>query len=162
MRRFYFRHMQASSLTTALVAGLGAALMIAAIFYLGDLIKSPMIVASFGATAVLLFATPASPVSQPINVIGGHMVSACIGLALAGIMIDNHWLAGLSVGLSVSAMMLLRIVNPPAGATGLVAYLTHPGWMFLFFPVLIGSIALIVIASVFHHARGVEYPIMPK
>ena len=162
MRRFYFRHMPASGWVAAGVAALGATLMIAGVLYLGDITQQTMMVASFGATAVLLFATPNSPVSQPINVVGGHVIAAAIGLTLAAILPDNHLLAGLAVGLSIAAMMLLRIINPPAGATGLVAYLTHPGWMFLLFPVLFGSVALILFATVFHRLRGVEYPLPPK
>ncbi len=162
MKRFYFRHVQPSGPLSSLMACAGASLMIAAVLYLGDVVQAPMIVASFGATAVLLFATPASPVSQPINVVAGHFIAAGIGLVLAKCLVDNHVLAGLSVGLSIGAMMLLRITNPPAGATGLVAYMTHPGWMFLLFPVLFGCIALIIFATVFHRLRGVEYPLAPK
>lgn len=162
MRRYFFRHMQASGLQSACLAGLGAAVVIAAVLHLGDVFQTPMMVASFGATAVLLFATPTSPVSQPVNVIAGHAVSALIGLCLVAIRPDSHILAGLSVGLSIAAMMVLRIVNPPAGATGLVAYLTHPGWSFLLFPVIAGSIVVIALATVLHRLRGIEYPLHPK
>lgn len=154
--------MQAPGFRHAFLAGLGAALVIAAVLHFGDVIQMPMMVASFGATAVLLFATPTSPVSQPANVIAGHVLSAFIGLCLVAIRPDNHMLAGLSVGLAIFAMMILRIVNPPAGATALVAYLTNPGWIFLLFPVLSGSIVLIALATVLHRLRDIEYPLQPK
>lgn len=154
--------MPASGWKAAAVACLGATVMISGVLYLGDVLKQTMMVASFGATAVLLFATPHSPVSQPINVVGGHMIAAAIGLLLAALWPDSHVLAGFAVGLSIAAMMVLRIINPPAGATGLVAYLTHPGWMFLLFPVLCGSVALVLFAMLFYRFRGVEYPLPPK
>ena len=117
-----------------------------------------MLVAPFGATCVLLFATPASPVSQPINVVGGHVLSAAIGLALHFLFPASFVAEGLAVGLAVSAMMLTRLVHPPAGATALVAYLTATSWWFILFPVAVGSVALVAIAAIYHRFTKATYP----
>lgn len=154
--------MPAFGFKLALVAGIAAAAVIAGVLHIGDVFGVPMMVASFGATAVLLFATPTSPVSQPVNIIAGHFVAALVGLSLVAILPDNYFLAGLSVGVSITVMMVLGIVNPPAGATGLVTYLSNPGWWFLIFPVLCRSVVLVAFATMFLRLRGIEYPIEPK
>jgi CBS-domain-containing membrane protein len=58
-------------------------------------------------------------------------------------------------------MMLLRLVNPPAGATALVAYGSGAGWWFVAFPVAAGSVALVLFASLYHHVTGGVYPAHP-
>jgi len=158
MDRFIHRHLPHSTWPMALLAGLGSALGVGLLGYLSEITTFIMLVAPFGATCVLLFASPASPVSQPVNVVAGHVLGAVIGLLLHFIMPGSFIAEGLSVGLAVSAMMLLRIVHPPAGATALVAYLTATSWWFVLFPVAVGSIGLVIIAAIFHPVTKVTYP----
>lgn len=154
-----FRHQPHSNARNRWLALVGGTVAIAALLYATDFTHMPMMVASFAATCVLLFAAPTAIVSQPINVIGGHMVSCAIGLLCAWAWPDSHIAAGLAVGLSITAMMALRVVNPPAGATALVAYTAGGGWWFFVFPVSVGSVALVLFAVAYHRATGGTYPL---
>ena len=162
MRRFIYRHQPKSSLRSVVLAGLGAAIAIA-ILALASSYFSVMLMAPLGATCVLVFGFPSSPFSQPANVVGGHLLSAAIGLGAHFAMPGDLLMDGVAVGLAVSAMMLFRIVHPPAGATALLAYLTATSWSFLVFPVLTGSVVLVIIASIYHRVVKSTYPnTLPK
>ena len=87
---------------------------------------STLVVASMGASAVLLFAVPHGPLSQPWALIGGHMVSAFIGVSCATLVPDTITAAALAVGLAIGAMHLLRCIHPPGGATALAAVVSGP------------------------------------
>ncbi|MDE2445365.1 MAG: HPP family protein [Alphaproteobacteria bacterium] len=158
MKRFVFRHQPHASLKTSILAGVGAMLAVAAFGLLSDVSQTPWLFAPFAATCVLIFGFPSSALSQPANVIGGHMVSALIGLGLHLLLANHFAVAGLAVGLSISVMMIARIAHPPAGATALVAYLTASNWMFLVMPVLTGSVALVVMGMGYHLAVKAAYP----
>jgi CBS-domain-containing membrane protein len=153
MDRFIHRHLPHSTWLAALLAGLASALVVGLLGYISEITTFIMLAAPFGATCVLLFGMPTSPVSQPVNVL-----AATIGLVLHFLMPGSFLAEGLSVGLAVSAMMLLRIVHPPAGATALVAYLTATSWWFILFPIAVGSIALVIVAAIFHPVTKVTYP----
>jgi CBS-domain-containing membrane protein len=141
-------------------AGLGGLLAIGAIAWLSHIIGNPLLMAPFGATCVLLFSVPNSPLSQPANVIGGHLVSTAIGLMLRMLLPVDWWSLGLAVGLAIAVMAALRVTHPPAGADPLVVFFDNPGWVYLGLPVVLGSLALIVIAWLFHRLPPrVVYPI---
>jgi CBS-domain-containing membrane protein len=116
--------------------------------------------APFGATCVLMFSLPASPLSQPANVIGGHIISTAIGLTLHTFLPLDWWSMGLAVGIAITAMSILRITHPPAGADPLVIFLSSPGWDYLIFPVAMGSVVRGVTAWLFHRIPPkVNYPL---
>jgi len=106
------------------------------------------LVASFGATAVLVYAAPASPLAQPRNVVVGHLLSALLGVCVSKAFSGRvHWLAcGLSVGLAVSAMGLTGTTHPPAGATALIAVMQSQSWLFIAMPIGTGACILVVTA----------------
>jgi CBS-domain-containing membrane protein len=158
MDRFIHRHLPHSTWPTALLAGLGSALGVGLLGYLSEITTFIMLAAPFGATCVLLFGMPASPVSQPVNVVAGHVMAGIIGLVLHLIFPSSFVAEGLAVGLAVSGMMLLRIVHPPAGATALVSYLTATSWWFILFPIAVGSIALVLVAAIYHRLTKMTYP----
>ncbi len=158
MERFIHRHLPHSTWPTALLAGVGSAVGIGLLGYVSEITTFIMLVAPFGATCVLLFGMPASPVSQPVNVVAGHILAATIGIALHFLFPSSFIAEGLSVGLAVSGMMLLRIIHPPAGATALVAYLTATSWWFVLFPVAVGSVALVLVAAIYHRFTKITYP----
>lgn len=114
--------------------------------------------APFGASCVLLFSVPDSPLSQPMNVIGGHMVASVIGLALAMVLPDAWWAGALGVGLAIGVMAALRVTHPPAGADPLVILALQPGWSFLILPVGLGAVALVAVAFAYHRFTGHVYP----
>jgi CBS-domain-containing membrane protein len=105
---------------------------------------------------VLLFAVPHGPLSQPWALIGGHTVSAFVGVACALLVPDLFLAAALAVGLAIGAMHVLRCIHPPGGATALTAVIGGPavhalGFQFLFTPVLLN--ATIILGT----AVGVNY-----
>ena len=113
------------------------------------------IIPSMGATAVLLFAAPNVPFSQPWNVFGGHIISAVIGVACYQLMPDIHIAAAASVGLAIWAQYYLRCIHPPGGATALAAVIggsqIHDlGYLYVITPVLINTVVILVIAIGFN------------
>jgi CBS domain-containing membrane protein len=122
--------------------------------YLG-LNASASLVASMGASAVLLFAVPHGPLSQPWAVFGGHLVSAVIGVACAGLQANPILAAALAVALAISAMYYLRCIHPPGGATALTAVAggeaVHAlGFHFVLTPVLLNVLVILLVAMVFN------------
>ncbi|OXT02928.1 HPP family protein [Notoacmeibacter marinus] len=159
MFSFMTRHQPSQSFRSVILAGIGGLLAIAIIGALTIYSPSPLLMAPFGASCVLLFSLPASLLSQPANVIGGHLVASSIGLALRFMLPDVWWAAALAVGLAIAFMAIFRLTHPPAGADPLVIFAADPALDYLFFPVLSGSCVLVLVASVFHRASGVTYPI---
>lgn len=110
-----------------------------------------MIIASMGASAVLLFAVPHSALSQPWAVIGGNVISALIGVTCAHLVVDPFFAAALAVGISIATMYYLRCLHPPGGATALVAVLggdaVHQlGYGFALTPVLVNTLIILAAA----------------
>jgi CBS-domain-containing membrane protein len=158
MKRFIHRHQPPANLRSILLAGLGAAFAVGLLALVTDHSTLLLLMAPFGASAVLLFAAPAAHLSQPANLIGGHVMAAAIGLAAFSLLPAGFAASACAVGLAVAAMVAFRIVHPPAGATALVAA-TAKGWGFLFFPVLSGSLLLVLIAWAYHRSSGTPYPL---
>ena len=123
----------------------------------------PWIVAPMGASAVLLFAVPASPLAQPWSIAGGNFVSAVVGAVVAQIVPDPAIAAAVAVSLAILTMSLLRCLHPPGGAAALGAVLG--GYALLsehvvefLFVVLINSLLLVSIGWLFHRFSGHSYP----
>jgi|TARA_B110000967_G_C18848073_1_gene543072 CBS-domain-containing membrane protein len=101
---------------------------------------------SFGSSALILFVFHDSEFAKPKNVFFGHLISICIGILF------NHYLGisfislGLSVGVCVTVMMYLKIVHPPAAANPLIAIFADVSYDFILFPVVSGSVVLIILA----------------
>ena len=122
--------------------------------YLG-LGGSAGLVASMGASAVLLFAVPHGPLSQPWAVFGGHLVSAVIGVACVKLNAQPFVAAALAVALAISAMYYLRCIHPPGGATALTAVAggdaVHTlGFHYVLTPVLLNVCVILVVAMLFN------------
>ncbi|MDR6788784.1 CBS domain-containing membrane protein [Sphingomonas sp. BE138] len=154
-----------------LIACLGAALCLALTFLVcarlplsqADL---PIIVAPLGASAVLVFAVPASPLAQPWPVIGGNTLSALVGVAAYHLIPQTALAAGVAVGAAILAMSLLRCLHPPGGAAALTAVIGSPGihaagWMFALAPVGVNSLALVALGICYHRMTGHGYPHRP-
>lgn len=115
------------------------------------------IVASMGASAVLLYAAPHGPLSQPWPVIAGHGVSAFIGVACAQWVHHPLIAAACAVGLSIGAMHQLRCIHPPGGATAFTAVMGGPtvhglGFSFVLFPVLTNAVVMVLLAVLINWA----------
>ena len=110
--------------------------------------------APFGATCVLLFAVPTSPLAQPRNIIAGHFISAAVGLATLYSFGDSYLVMSLAVGSAIFLMQYFRAVHPPAGANPIVIALAGTSlvdWTFLFTPVLVGSVALVFVGAMLNN-----------
>ncbi len=124
------------------------------------------LVAPMGASAVLIFAVPASPLAQPWSVIGGNVVSALVGVAVAALVPSPAIASGLALGGAILAMSLLRCLHPPGGAAALTAVIGGPavaaaGWMFPIVPVGINAVILTVTGVLFHTMSRHSYPHRP-
>jgi CBS-domain-containing membrane protein len=122
--------------------------------YLG-LNGSTGLVASMGASAVLLFAVPHGPLSQPWAVFGGHLVSAVIGVACVKLIAQPLAASALAVALAISAMYYLRCIHPPGGATALTAvaggHAVHTlGFHYVLTPVLLNVCIILAVAMLFN------------
>ncbi len=128
----------------------------------------PLIVAPMGASAVLLFAVPASPLAQPWSIIGGNTISALMGIIAAYFIRDPIIATGVGVSLAIGAMSFTRCLHPPGGAAALTAVLGGPvvaGWGFLFpfVPVALNSCILVGLGLLFHKLSKRNYPhVVPK
>jgi CBS-domain-containing membrane protein len=130
----------------------GGTLAIASMAALGHLTGSPLIIAPFGASSVLVFGAPESPFAQPRNLVLGHLLSAAVGLAVFLSFGVGAWQMGLSVGFAIAVMQLARCVHPPAGADPLVIMLSgNVSISFLLVPVLAGVCLLLIIALLFNN-----------
>lgn len=123
----------------------------------------PLIVAPMGASAVLLFAVPASPLAQPWPIIGGNTISALIGVAVMQALPDPLLAAGIAVAFAIIAMSLTRSLHPPGGAAALTAVVggsavTHAGFLFPFLPVALNSVLLVFLGVIFHKLTRRAYP----
>lgn len=142
-----------------LLSALGAFLGIAATYWVShwylDAHSALMMLASMGASAVLLFAVPHGALSQPWPLLGGHLVSAFMGISCYKLLGDSFWAAPLAVGLAVGSMHYLRCIHPPGGATALTAVIGGEGvyalgFKMMLFPVLINVLVILFIAIVFN------------
>ena len=112
---------------------------------------APLLVASMGASAVLLFAVPHGQLSQPWPVLVGHVVSAAIGVACVVALGPTYPTAAVAVGLTILAMHLLKSIHPPGGATALTAVLGGPavvdlGFRFVVVPVALNAVLMVLLA----------------
>jgi CBS domain-containing membrane protein len=126
----------------------------------------PVIVAPLGASAVLVFAVPASPLAQPWSVIGGNIISTLVGVTIYRLVPDTALAAGLAVGSAIAVMSLLRCLHPPGGAAALTAVIgpanIHAaGYGLVLFPIGINSLVLVLAGIAFHRATRRNYPHRP-
>tara|TARA_Y100000815_G_scaffold241419_1_gene237663 strand:- start:5374 stop:6459 length:1086 start_codon:yes stop_codon:yes gene_type:complete len=144
------------------MVGLG----IAGLFTLSSTIGSEtglFLIAPFGATSVLLFAVPNSPLAQPWSAVVGNTVAALVSLAVCMVVHDPVLRTATSVGLAVCVTILCRAVHPPAGAVAMTVALSPDavrelGFKFAITPVAFGTIILVVVAAIYARLTGRRYP----
>ncbi len=120
---------------------------------------SPWLVAPVGASAVLVFAVPASPLAQPWSVVGGNTVTALMGLLACNLIPDPVLAASAAVGLAIAAMFALRCLHPPGGAMALLVVLTHTkAPLFALFPAFTNSLLLVAAGVAYHALTRHSYP----
>lgn len=149
--------------------GAGLAVGVAALVtwtLLGDSPAMPWLVAPVGASAVLVFALPASPLAQPWPVIGGNVISIAVGLACAHFIPVPMLAAALALAGAIAVMGLARCLHPPGGACALLGALGGPaitahGPLGLLLPLGLNLIALLVVAWAYNNATGHSWPHSP-
>ncbi|MFC3226929.1 HPP family protein [Marinibaculum pumilum] len=164
------RHLRTAGLPghlDSLHAGIGALIGIAVTglvaAWWGDGSLFAWLVAPMGASAVLLFAVPASPLARPWAILGGNSVSAAVGTACAAAVPQPALAAGLAVGLAIVAMRATRCLHPPGGAAALTAVLggqavAQAGWGFALAPVALNAALLVAAGWLYHRLTGHAYP----
>ncbi|CAI2461979.1 HPP family [Serratia liquefaciens] len=144
--------------------GAGLGLMIAgwiSHFVLGEV--NLWFIAPMGASAVLLFGVPNSPLAQPWSIVGGNMSAAAVGVSTSLLIADPGLACGVAAALAIGLMFKLRCLHPPGGAVALTAILGGPGihqlgYSFVLYPVLLNSVLLALLAIVFNNLAGRRYP----
>ena len=135
---------------------LGSFLGIGLVAYINDgfLDKTDLvlIIGSFGASAVLIYGAIKSPLAQPRNLMGGHIISAIIGVTALKGLYPYPWLAAaLAVSVSIAVMHLTKTLHPPGGATALIAVIGGPkihhlGYLYALTPVALGALIMLAVA----------------
>ena len=147
----------------------GAAIGIGICSYLSAQYFEPndltLMIGSFGASAVLVYGAIRSPLAQPRNLVGGHIVSGLVGVICFQLFGGTIWFASaLSVSLAIVSMMLTRTLHPPGGATALIAIIGGPkvhalGFLYAFVPVGLGALVLLAVALLTNNlSRNRRYP----
>ncbi|MAE85172.1 MAG: HPP family protein [Flammeovirgaceae bacterium] len=123
------------------------------------------LIGSFGASSVLIFGAIQSPLAQPRNLVGGHLISSVVGVGCASLFgMFPMFAAALAVSLSILLMQISKTLHPPGGATALIAVtgseqIKSLGWWYVLFPVLSGVIILLLIALLFNNLSNErKYP----
>jgi CBS domain-containing membrane protein len=127
------------------------------------------LIGSFGASSVLVYGVIQSPLAQPRNLIGGHLVSAIVGVTVLKLVPDILWItAPLAVSFAIIFMQITKTLHPPGGATALIAVtgseaIKNMGYWYVLSPVLSGSLILIFIAIIFNNiTSNRQYPTHKK
>ena len=172
----YFKKMQTGakspprvSVSEIIWSWIGAFLGIGAVaaihFNLIDKTDLAMVIGSFGASAVLIYGATKSPLAQPRNLVGGHVVSALIGVASYNLFHEHLWFASaLSVATAIAAMHVTKTLHPPGGATALIAVIGSPkihdlGYLYAVIPVGTGALLMLVVALLVNNlSANRKYP----
>ncbi|BDD03338.1 HPP family protein [Aureibacter tunicatorum] len=147
------------SFNISLFSGIGGFIAIATVAFITANSNIPLIMAPFGATCVLAFGVPDSPLAQPRNIIGGHLISTLIGL-ICLYLFGNEWYSlAIGVGAAIAIMQLSGTTHPPAGADPLLVIMGGCTWEFIINPVFSGAIIITAIACLFNNMDKVrKYP----
>lgn len=123
------------------------------------------LIGSFGASAVLIFGATNSPLAQPRNLVGGHLISAIVGVCIYKLISNELWLSSaLSVSLSIVLMQITKTMHPPGGATALIANIGSEkiralGFSYILSPVMSGVAILLIIALIVNNIpKNRNYP----
>lgn len=135
-------------------------------FIVADMLSAPLLIGSFGASAVLCFGATSSPLAQPRNLVGGHVISALVGVTVCQFIGAESVLSvSLAVPLAIAAMLMTGTLHPPGGATALTAVtggqaIYSLGYGYVLIPCLLGTVILLVTALVCNNmSKRCHYPL---
>ncbi|MEN9862329.1 MAG: hypothetical protein RLZZ601_93 [Pseudomonadota bacterium] len=149
---------------SVLGAFIGLMLVLTTAKFLGDLGGlDEWLMASLGASALLVFALPQSPMAQPWAVIAGNTLSALVGISIIHLVQEPLLAMPLAASLSILGMFILRCLHPPAAAVAMIVVLGRVlHYRYAFFPVMIDSVLLIMAGAVYSNLTGKRYPNRPN
>lgn len=157
------------SLSEIFWSWLGAFLGIALVAYMNfnwlEKTDMVMIIGSFGASAVLIYGAIKSPLAQPRNLIGGHIISAIIGVTCYQLFHEYLWFASaLAVATAIAVMHATKALHPPGGATSLIAVIGSQkihnlGYLYALIPAGFGACVMLVVALIINNIpKNRQYP----
>ncbi len=146
----FFSQREAVDVPQILKAGIGAFVAIALLGLLLEPTGLPLLIAPFGASAILVYGYPGTAFAQPLNVLGSYLIAAAIAFVAASQCPGAVWATALAVALSLIVMMSLRVTHPPAGAIPLIAFADPSHVIQLTQVAIVGAVILIVLAFVLH------------
>ena len=137
--------MHSEQIKSVLIAGVFSTFVLgflAWLNYMGD--YGIWLMAPFGATAVLVFGVPQSPLAMSKNVIGRHMLTGMIGVVFSSYSADSAIMIGLAVGIAITLMIITKTIHPAAGANPILIIESGQSWDFLIMPVLAGTVFIVL------------------
>ena len=150
--------MNKQALINALFSSLGAFVCIGFLAYLNSSIEGAIwLIPPFGASMVLVMAVYDSPLAKPKNLILGHILSALSGVIIFYLLGNTFISLGLGVALAVFVMMMTNTVHPPAGANPIIVILTGQSISFVFLPVAVGAVIIVVFAYLYNRLLKRNY-----
>lgn len=137
-----------------LLSGAAVTVVVGLLNGLGELSGHPFFMASLGATCVLLFVLPAAPLSQPVNVVGGYVLSTTAAIVLLSFLPHQWWTVALATGVAAVLMTGLRVLHPPAAAMPTLVMAGAESWHYLLEPVLVGAVVVALLGVVYRKVAG--------
>lgn len=134
----------------ALWAGVGSCLAIMLLQAVGQGLHHPLLLAPFGASCVLLFAAPDSPLARERNILASYTIATVVGFLALWLFQGAWWSVAIAVGITITLMGLTHTVHPPAGAHPIVIILGAPAWKLLL-PTLVAGLSLLLLSAWFFH-----------
>jgi len=142
-----------------LAHSVGGAVAIALMFAIATGVGEPLMMVPFATSIVLVMGLPEAAPAQPRAIVGGHLISATVGVVLVAIFGGDWWVAALGVGLAIGLMQLADAFHPPAGISPIIVATNHAGLTFIAVPVLAGALILLAYAWIFQRLLGDNRPV---
>ena len=141
--------MKVSKKKEPLIAGIAGAFIIAVLSYLSlETSTGLWLTFSFGSTTLIVLVFYKSEVAQPYNVFFGHLLAAVVGVIIKELFGISFLTLSISVGISITLMMYLKVVHPPAAANPIVVILNDASYDFIIFPIIIGLVLLLILSII--------------
>ena len=142
-----------ASLKETFAVALVAVAVIAGLTWLTSTLEVALLLGTFAASSLLVFAYPDAPFSQPRHVLLGHLIGSACGLTAVHCL-SGWWAPAVAVGAAIALMKLTRTVHPPACSNPLIlCALPHASWTFVLFPTLTGAGLIVLVALLYHNLR---------
>lgn len=140
------------------VRAVGGGLGIGVMMTLADAATAPLMSVPFATSIVLVMGGPEGAPARPRAVVGGHLISAIVGVACAAAFGDAMWVSAIGVGLAIALMHVFDAFHPPAGISPLIITSAHATPLFILSPVAVGALILIAYAFAYHQLSGERWP----